>query len=92
MIAASLAAGYMGMMEKLQPSKPKEGNAYDNDTRILPDNIQTALQNMENCGELESVFSKAFLTTFLQIKRHEQEDSSNGSSSSWETKYILLTV
>lgn len=91
-IAASLAAGYMGMMEKLKPSNPKEGNAYDNEKRILPNNLQTAIQNMENCKELEKVFNKIFLTTFAQIKRHELEDYSNVSSSSWETQYLLLTV
>lgn len=90
-IAATLAAGYLGMAEKLEPSKPIEGNAYDNVTRILPDTLQAGLKNMESCEALATVIDKRFLETFAQIK-HEELRSYNDFSGPWKTKYLLLTV
>ena len=91
LIAASLAAGYLGMIEKLEASEPIEGSAYDNKGRVLPDNLLTSVNNMEECKALENVFSKEFLTTFAQIKREEHEHYTNFSGP-WETQYLLLTV
>lgn len=91
MIAASLAAGYLGMMEELEPSQPNEKPAYDSAKRTLPQDILIGLKNMENCKALETVFDKIFLSTFAQIKHKEQEGYAK-SSTSWETKYLLLTV
>lgn len=90
-IAATLAAGYLGMAEKLQPSKPVEGSAYDSVTRIIPTTLQAGLKNMENCEALATVIDKRFLELFAQIKNEEQRSYDNFSGP-WKTKYLLLTV
>lgn len=90
-IAASLAAGYLGMMEKLEATRPHEGNAYDSTKRVLPVHSLAGLEKMEKCKELEKVFDKSFLTTLAQIKHKEYESYTNYLSP-WETKYLLLTV
>ncbi len=90
-IAATLAAGYLGMTEKLQPSNPVEGSAYENVTRILPDTLQVGLKNMENCEALATAIDKRFLELFAQIKNEEQRSYDNFSGP-WKTKYLLLTV
>lgn len=91
LIAASLAAGYMGMMEKLEASEPHEGSAYDNQARLLPQDFITAIKNMENCKALEGVFDKKFLTTFTQIKNEEHQHHIDFDGP-WETQYLLSTV
>lgn len=90
-IAASLAAGYLGMIEKLAATEPHEGSAYDSTGRLLPQHILSGIENMEQCKALQMAFDKGFLDTFAQIKRKEYE-SYNNFLSPWETKYLLRAV
>ncbi len=90
-IAASLAAGYLGMMEKLEASEPFEGSAYETTDRTLPQHTLTGIENMENCKALEKVFHASFLTTLAQIK-HKEYESYATYLSPWETKFLLLSV
>ncbi len=48
-IAASLACGYLGMMEKLKPSAPIEGSAYSY-AHSLPINLDDAMNKLNYSG------------------------------------------
>lgn len=89
-IAASLACGYLGMVEKLTPTEPIEGSAhglaYD-----LPRGLLEAVGEFEDCAELKDVFGASFIATYAAIKRAEFETFMRVISS-WEREYLLLNV
>jgi glutamine synthetase len=89
-IAASLACGYLGMVEKLTPTDPIEGSAhglaYD-----LPRGLLEAVGEFEDCEPLKEVFGSSFIATYAAIKRAEFETFMRVISS-WEREYLLLNV
>lgn len=89
-IAASLACGYMGMMEGLEPSEPITGSAYKLEQALARD-LFTALDLMENCEPLREIFGPEFLELYCAIKRAEQE-SYFQVISPWEREHLLLNV
>jgi glutamine synthetase len=89
-IAASLACGYMGMMEGLEPSEPITGSAYKLEQALARD-LFTALDLMENCDPLREIFGPEFLELYCAIKRAEQE-SYFQVISPWEREHLLLNV
>jgi glutamine synthetase len=89
-IAASLACGYLGMVEGLAPSEPIEGSAYDLPFG-LPRGLLEAVQLFEDCEELADIFGKGFVATYGAIKRAEFE-TYMGVISPWEREYLLLNV
>ena len=89
-IAASLACGYLGMVEGLAPSEPIEGSAYDLPFG-LPRGLLEAVQLFEDCEELADIFGKGFVATYGAIKRAEIE-TYMGVISPWEREYLLLNV
>jgi len=90
-IAASLACGYVGMIEKLEPSKAFEGSAYEASTRALPSHYLEGIGKMDRCQPLRDVLGEPFVDTFLAVKGEEYE-SYSGFLSPWETKFLLKTV
>ena len=89
-IAASLACGYLGMVEGLQPSEPIEGSAHGLDYD-LPRGLLEAVAAFEGCEPLQDVFGKTFIATFGAIKRAEFETFMRVISP-WEREYLLLNV
>jgi glutamine synthetase len=89
-IAASLACGYMGMMEGLDPSEPLSGSAYKLEQALARD-LFTALDLMEDCDPLKEIFGPEFLELYCSIKRAEQE-SYFQVISPWEREHLLLNV
>jgi len=90
-IAASLACGYLGMKENLQPSAEFQGSAYEALGRALPHHFLEGVKNMRNCQPLKDILGEAFVETYLDAKDLEFENYSSVISP-WETKYLLLTV
>ncbi|HVI29536.1 glutamine synthetase family protein [Hansschlegelia sp.] len=89
-IAATLACGYLGMVEGLTPSEPIDGSAYGLDYD-LPRGLLEAVSAFEDCGPLQSVFGRTFVQTFAAIKRAEFETFMRVISP-WEREYLLLNV
>jgi len=89
-IAASLACGYLGMMERLEPTEPLEGSAYDLD-HALPGSLEASLRNLKNCEPLRDVFGERFVTAYNAVKESEYETFLHVISS-WEREYLLLNV
>jgi glutamine synthetase len=89
-IAASLAAGYLGMIEGLNPSDPLEsdahGRAYD-----LPRGLLESVAAFEDCEPLAGIFGKSFVNVYAAIKQAEFETFMRVISP-WEREYLLLSV
>lgn len=89
-IAASLACGYLGLIEGLTPEEPIEGSAYALDFG-LPRGLLEAVALFEECEELTDIFGKSFVTTYRAIKQAEFETFMRVISP-WEREYLLLNV
>ena len=89
-MAASLAAGYLGMIEGGQPTEPVEGSAHGLDYD-LPRGLLEAVALFEESEGLESVFGRSFMATYAAIKRAEFETFMEVISP-WEREFLLLNV
>ncbi len=89
-IAASLACGYLGMMEQVKPKKPVEDNAYDMAT-TLPHTLLEAVNALLDCKELHPILGEKFVRLYSSVRNHEYNTFLNVISA-WEREYLLLTV
>ncbi len=89
-IAASLACGYLGMQEGLQPTEPVEGSAHGLDYD-LPRGLLEAVSNLEENEALRGIFGETFVQTYAAIKRGEYETFMRVISP-WEREFLLLNV
>ena len=71
-IAASLACGYLGMIEGLPATEPTDGSANDDEIE-LPRGLLEAVALFEDCEELVEIFGKA-------LRRRPTAPSSRPSS------------
>jgi glutamine synthetase len=89
-IAASLACGYLGMIEGLKPSEPIAGSAYDLPFG-LPRNIEEAVRLLRECRPLIEVLGERFVLAYTAVKESEY-DTFLRVISSWEREHLLLNV
>jgi glutamine synthetase len=89
-IAASLACGYLGMVEGLMVSDPVDGAANEEEI-TLPRGLLEAVALFEECEELVELFGKRFVGAYGAIKRAEFETYMQVISP-WEREYLLLNV
>jgi glutamine synthetase len=89
-IAASLACGYLGMIEGVACTEPETGGA-NLDEIDLPRGLLEAVALFEDCEELVEIFGGAFVATYRAVKRAEFETFMQVISP-WEREYLLLNV
>jgi glutamine synthetase len=89
-IAASLACGYLGMVEGLMVSDPVTGAANEADI-ALPRGLLEAVALFEESEELVEIFGRRFVATYRAIKQAEFETFMQVISP-WEREYLLLNV
>lgn len=89
-IAASLACGYLGMIEGLQPTEPITGSAHDLPF-ALPRALDDALRQLQDCDPLIRILSEPFVAAFSIVKTAEYEVFLQVISS-WEREHLLLNV
>ncbi len=89
-IAASLACGYLGMVEALKPSEPISGSAYDL-AIALPRTLAEALRLLRESKPLVDLFGDRFVLAFTAVKEAEYETFAQVISS-WEREHLLLNV
>ena len=89
-IAASLAAGYLGMEEKLEPTRPLESSAHER-AITLPRDLHTALKLMRRSRSLRRMLGEEFIQVYAAIKELEYETFFQVISS-WEREHLLLNV
>jgi glutamine synthetase len=89
-IAASLACGYLGMIEGLKPSEPITGSAYDMPFG-LPRNIEEAVRLLRDNRRLVDLLGERFIMAYTAVKESEY-DTFFKVISSWEREHLLLNV
>jgi glutamine synthetase len=89
--AATLACGYLGMVENLTPTKAMEGNAYESTRFQLPRHILDALAKFRASSDLKEVLGEKFVALYSDVKNSEQ-DAYQQVISPWERQHLLLNV
>jgi glutamine synthetase len=89
-MAASLACGYLGMREQLQPSDPLTGSAYEQPHQ-LPRHLDDAIDMLLRCKPLAELFGEHFVETYAAIKEAEYREYFDVISP-WERRFLLLHV
>jgi glutamine synthetase len=88
--AASLACGYLGLVEELEPSKPVDGSAY-NLAANLPRHLEDALLRLNRSKPLRDILGQRFINVLTQVKEQESKAYLQVISA-WERQYLLLNV
>ncbi|MCC5989116.1 MAG: glutamine synthetase [Pararhodobacter sp.] len=89
-IAASLACGYLGMIEKIDPRPEYKGDAYVAEDE-LPLTLGDALDLLEECAPVREVLGERFCTVYECVKRMEYKEFLQVISP-WEREHLLLNV
>jgi glutamine synthetase len=89
-IAASLACGYLGMVQKLEPTKPIDVSGYER-AHALPRYLPDALDKFRTSKPLREVFGEEFVDVLIAVKQAEH-DAYQRVISSWEREHLLLNV
>jgi len=89
-IAATLACGYLGMVEKLQPRDPIEGSAYE-----LPfglhKHMYSAIEAMQASDAMRETLGDDFVTLYCALKEHEYREFQE-IVTPWERDVLMLNV
>ncbi len=88
--AASLACGYLGMIEKTKPTEPVTGSAYRY-AHTLPISLDDALDKLSYTKVLRQVLGEKFCEAYNDVKYQEMQHFRR-TISSWEREYLLLNV
>ena len=89
-IAASLACGYLGMVNEVRPDKRWNGDAYEAEDDI-PGDPFTALDLFDAAKDMHDVLGPEFARVFSIVKRAEYNEFLQVISP-WEREHLLLNV
>jgi len=89
-MAVTLACGYQGIVEDLQPTEVTTGSAYASDYQ-LPRGLSEALRVLENATALHDVLGKSFIDVYLAVKETEHDEFMRVISP-WEREHLLMHV
>ena len=89
-IAGSLACGYLGMINQLEPAPPVTGSAYSRPF-TLPRYLPDALTKLQRSRDLRVVLGQKMVDALVAIKQAEH-DAYQRVISSWEREHLLLNI
>jgi glutamine synthetase len=89
-IAATLACGWLGIVERLEPTPESTGSAYSLDYE-LPRSLSEALAALRECRALHQVLGESFVHVYLSVKELEYAEFMKVISP-WEREHLLLHV
>ncbi|MCK3775832.1 glutamine synthetase family protein [Ensifer sesbaniae] len=89
-LAASLACGYLGIIEQREPTAPTEDTANEGEI-LLPRGLLEAVALLESAPSLAEVLSPEFIAIYAGVKRGEFETFMQVISP-WEREFLLLNV
>ena len=89
-LAATLACGYLGIKNRIEPSPECKGDAYLGDFQ-LPRSLGEALALLRNEGDLAAVLGESFITVYTEVKEIEYAEFMKVISP-WEREHLLLHV
>jgi glutamine synthetase len=89
-IAASLACGYLGMMNKVKPDKRFDGDAYTAED-VIPQGLYAAMDLFDGAKTMHNVLGADFARVYSIVKRAEYNEFLQVISP-WEREHLLLNV
>ncbi|MEQ3625160.1 MAG: glutamine synthetase family protein [Celeribacter sp.] len=89
-IAASLACGYLGLVEQLEPTEECTGDAYSDDEGI-PRTFGEALDLFSEAPAIREVLGEEFCEAYAAVKTLEYSEFMQVISP-WERQHLLLNV
>ncbi len=89
-LAATLAAGYLGMTEGLKPTAESKGSAYNLDFE-LPRNLFESLDALKASEPIRKVLGDRFVRLYCSVKQLEYAEFMKVISP-WEREHLLLHV
>jgi glutamine synthetase len=89
-LAATLACGYLGIKNRIDPTPECKGDAYLGEF-ALPRSLSEALQMLQKENDLAEVLGASFVTVYSEIKEIEYDEFMKVISP-WEREHLLLHV
>ncbi|WP_426343855.1 glutamine synthetase family protein [Pseudoduganella sp. R-32] len=89
-LAVTLACGYLGMTERIEPTAPTSGSAYDMKYE-LPQGLPEALRALRAEEKLHQVLGERFIDVYAAVKDLEHQEFMRVISP-WEREHLLLHV
>ncbi|HSQ71058.1 MAG TPA: glutamine synthetase family protein [Rubrivivax sp.] len=89
-LAATLACGYLGIKNRIEPSSECKGDAYLGDFQ-LPRSLGEALALLRDERDLAAVLGESFVTVYSEVKEIEYAEFMKVISP-WEREHLLLHV
>ena len=89
-LAATLACGYLGMMEGVRPTEATEGSAYSGDFS-LHRHIYSAIDAMQASAAMRSMLGESFVTLYCAMKEAEYKEFQE-IITPWEREILMLNV
>ena len=88
--AATLACGYLGIKNRIEPTPECKGDAYLGDFQ-LPRSLGEALELLRAEKDLQEVLGASFVTVYSEVKEIEYAEFMKVISP-WEREHLLLHV
>jgi glutamine synthetase len=89
-LAATLACGWLGIRDRIEPTPECKGDAYLGDY-ALPRSLGEALELLRAQKALAEVLGEAFVTVYTAVKEIEYAEFMKVISP-WEREHLLLHV
>jgi glutamine synthetase len=89
-LAATLACGWLGIQQRIEPSAECQGDAYLGDSQ-LPRSLGEALELLRAEKDLAEVLGQPFVTVYTEVKEIEYAEFMKVISP-WEREHLLLHV
>jgi glutamine synthetase len=89
-LAATLACGYLGIKNKIEPTPECKGDAYLGDYS-LPRSLSEAVALLRDEKALHEILGEAFVTVYTEVKEVEYAEFMKVISP-WEREHLLLHV
>ncbi|HQY09345.1 MAG TPA: glutamine synthetase family protein, partial [Burkholderiaceae bacterium] len=89
-LAATLACGYLGIKNRIEPTPECKGDAYLGDFQ-LPRSLGEALEKLRLERDLAAVLGSPFITVYTEVKEIEYAEFMKVISP-WEREHLLLHV
>jgi glutamine synthetase len=89
-LAATMACGYLGLKQRIEPAPECKGDAYLGDFQ-LPRSLGEALTLLRGEKELAAVLGESFVTVYTEVKEIEYAEFMKVISP-WEREHLLLHV
>jgi len=89
-IAATLACGYLGMMERLEPTAPITGTAYAMPFKFHR-NLFSAICAFEDSAAMRKTLGDEFVDLYSAVK-HTENDEFQAIVTPWEREILMFNV